>query len=366
MKLLFFISSFQSGGAERVASILLERWRREGWDIVAAEWSLKDPFYALDPSIQLVRLGLNAEPRSPLDKVIAPLRRLASIRKTIRRESPDLVVSFMTRQNIYSIFAARFSRVPIIVCEHNKRFADIVSPSLDRVRALAYRRADKVTVLTARDHEEYPFLHNIAVMPNPLDLPPKPEERTRSRYVLAVGRLERQKGFDLLLAAFTSIPDRKRFKLLIVGEGCERPRLEAQIRRLGLENEVELLGRRNDVYDLYQEAAFLVLPSRYEGFGMVLVEAMAFGCPVVAFDCPCGPREIIRDGIDGLLVPDGDVPALAAAMERMMGDEALRGRLGKAGPAVRERFGIDKVAVMWKDLFDEVLASKKRKRIRDQ
>ncbi|HOX18366.1 MAG TPA: glycosyltransferase, partial [Spirochaetales bacterium] len=142
----------------------------------------------------------------------------------------------------------------------------------------------------------------------------------------------------------------------IAGEGGERPKLEGQIRALGLEGEVELLGRRSDVYSLYEEAAFLVLPSRFEGFGMVLVEAMSFGCPVVAFDCPCGPAEVVRDGVDGLLVPNGDVGALAGAMERMMSDEALRDSLGRAGTDARVRFGIDTVSAMWRAIFNEALA----------
>lgn len=360
MKLLFFISSFQSGGAERVASILLERWRREGHEIVAAEWSLKDPFYELHPAIRLVRLGLNASAGPPRRRGATAGGKFARIRRLIREENPDLVVSFMTRQNIYSIFAARSARVPVIVSEHSLRGVPLVSRGLDAVRSFAYRLASRVVLLTKADLGAYPALRNAAAIPNPVDLPPAVDGAARNKSILAVGRLASEKGMDLLVEAFSRIPDRRGFRLRIAGEGPDRRSLEALIRERGLKDEVELLGRRSDVYSLYEEAAFLVLPSRYEGFGMALVEAMAFGCPVVAFDCPCGPAEIVRDGIDGLLVPNGEVGALAAAMERMMGDEALRDRLGRAGPEVRERFGIDKVAAMWEGLFGEVLAGRKK------
>jgi len=360
MKLLFFISSFQSGGAERVASILLERWRQEGWEIVVAEWSLKDPFYALDPSIRFLRLGLNAPPASLLDRGLAPLRRLAAVRRTIREEGPDLVVSFMTRQNVYAALASCGLGLPLVVSEHSLRAVPLVSRGLDLVRALVYPRADRVVLLTKADLAAYPALHNASVIPNPVDLPPPSGPRERKSYILAVGRLSHEKGMDLLISAFSRIPDRRGFSLRIAGEGSERARLEAQIRDLGLGGEVELLGRRNDVYELYEEAAFLVLPSRFEGFGMVLVEAMAFGCPVVAFDCPCGPAEVVRDGLDGLLVPNGDVDALAAALGRMIGDPSLRESLGRAGLEARERFGIDTVAAQWKALFDEVLSGRKK------
>jgi GalNAc-alpha-(1->4)-GalNAc-alpha-(1->3)-diNAcBac-PP-undecaprenol alpha-1,4-N-acetyl-D-galactosaminyltransferase len=360
MKILFFISSFQSGGAERVASILLDRWRREGWEIVVAQWSLKDPFYALDPSICFRRLGLNDQPRSILDRLLAPFRRLSTVRQTIREESPDLVVSFMTRQNVYACLASRGLGIPLIVSEHSLRSVPLVSRGLDAVRALVYPWADRVVLLTKSDLAAYSSLQNASVIPNPVDLPPASVRGARKPYILAVGRLSREKGMDLLVSAFSRITERHGFVLRIAGEGDERTRLEARIRELGLQADVELLGRRNDIYSLYEEASFLVLPSRYEGFGMVLVEAMSFGCPVVAFDCPCGPAEIIRDDIDGLLVPNGDVTALAAAMERMMSDEALRLRLGLAGPEVRQRFGIDKIAGMWDALFTKVLAAPKK------
>lgn len=358
MKLLFFISSFQSGGAERVASILLARWCREGHEIVAAEWSLKNPFYALDPSIRLVRLGLNAEPRTLIDRVVAPLRRLACIRRTIRRESPDLVVSFMTRQNVYAAVAKVGLGIPLVVSEHSLRSVPLVSWGLDAARSLAYRLATRVVLLTRADLGAYPSLRNATAIPNPVDLSAASGGVAREKVILAVGRLSPEKGMDLLVEAFSHIVDRRGFKLRVAGEGPERTALEALIRERGLEGEVELLGRRADVYSLYEAASFLVLPSRYEGFGMVLVEAMAFGCPVVAFDCPCGPAEVVRDGVDGLLVPNGDVKALAATMERMMGDEALRDRLGRSGPEVRERFSIEKVAALWRGLFDEALSRK--------
>jgi len=362
MKLLFFISSFQSGGAERVASILLERWRRDGWEIVAAEWSLKDPFYALDSSIRLVRLGLNAEPKTLFDRVSAPLGRLACIRKTIRLERPDLVVSFMTRQNVYAAVARVGLGIPLVVSEHSLRSVPLVSRWLDAARSLAYRLATRVVLLTRADLGAYPSLRNTTAIPNPVDLPSASGGVAREKVILAVGRLSSEKGMDLLVEAFSRIVDRRGFRLRVAGEGPERAALEALIRERGLEGEIELLGRRADVYALYEAASFLVLPSRYEGFGMALVEAMAFGCPVVAFDCPVGPAEVVREGVDGLLVPNGDVEALAATMERMMGDEALRDRLGRAGPEVRERFGVDKVAAAWAGLFNEALSEAGRPR----
>jgi len=351
MKILFFISSFQSGGAERVASILLGKWRKAGHEVVAAEWSIKDSFYELDPGIRLLRLGFNASAGPPPRRGAGPWRKLSGMRALIRDERPDVVVSFMTRQNVYAIMAGIGLGVPVIVSEHSLRGVPLVSKGLDLLRSITYRMANKVVLLTEEDRGAYPFLRNAVAIGNPVELPAATGGEARRASILAVGRLAREKGMDRLVEAFARMPDRHGYTLEIAGDGPDRPALERRIKDLGLEGQVCLLGRRSDVYALYERAAFLVLASRHEGFGMVLVEAMAFGCPVIAFDCPCGPREIIHDGLDGLLVPDGDIDALAAAMERLASDAELRDRLGREGLAVRERYGSYKIAASWEALF---------------
>jgi len=200
------------------------------------------------------------------------------------------------------------------------------------------------------------------VLPNPVESPAEGESAPplglpAGRVLLALGRLAPEKGFDLLLTAFADLaPSRPHWSLVILGEGPERPRLEAQRRRLGLEGRTHLPGAVADPSAWLRRAKLFVLSSRYEGFSNALCEAQAWGVPAVAFDCESGPAEILRHGVSGLLVPPGDVPALAASLARLMDDEALRRSMAARAPEVVQRFGLEKVLDLWEALFGRVLA----------
>ena len=177
-----------------------------------------------------------------------------------------------------------------------------------------------------------------------------------TRTVLAVGRLTPQKGFDLLLEAFARIAaDFTDWRLVILGSGTDRDALVEQATQLGIAESVELLGWTAEVASWFSNADLFVLSSRYEGFPNVLLEAMAAGVPVISFDCESGPREIVRHELDGLLVPAGDVAALASAMQRLMADETLRHTYGQRGREVTERFSVAEFFRRWQQVLAECI-----------
>jgi len=205
----------------------------------------------------------------------------------------------------------------------------------------------------------------VAVIPNAA-LWPLPRQSPRitpdslchagRRLLLAVGRLEVQKGFDLLVDAFINLAKRySDWDLVILGEGPQHAPLQDEVRAAGLEKRVLLPGRVGNVGEWYERADLYVLSSRFEGFPNALAEAMAHGLAAVSFDCETGSRDIIRHGVDGLLVPPGDVAGLTAALAHLMGIATLRRQFAKRAVEVRERFSMERIAGTWEELFEEIM-----------
>jgi glycosyltransferase involved in cell wall biosynthesis len=174
--------------------------------------------------------------------------------------------------------------------------------------------------------------------------------------LVAVGRLIRQKGFDLLLRALARCEGAgRKARLVIVGEGPERCALEALAHELGIAERVLMAGFVADPSAWYAHGDVFVLPSRWEGFGHVIVEAMACGLPVVAFDCPYGPVDILGDGEGGILVPPDDVSALAATLDQILGDADRRAGLTSAAPQVAARFSEPRIVMEYANLIEQVI-----------
>ncbi|MEU8106082.1 glycosyltransferase family 4 protein [Nonomuraea muscovyensis] len=221
-----------------------------------------------------------------------------------------------------------------------------------------YGRFDAVVVLTRSNQLAYRELlpgTPIVRIPNIVE-PSGALSRQENPVVVSAGRLVRQKGFDLLVQAFgQAVRRHPEWELRIFGSGARKATLAALIEAQGLGDRVRLLGRTTRLDSELARASIYALSSRFEGLPMVMIEAMGHALPVAAFDCPTGPADVLTHEIDGLLVPPGDVGALAAALDRLMGDRDLRLRLGAEAARTARSYAPDVVMPLWVDLFSRLL-----------
>jgi glycosyltransferase involved in cell wall biosynthesis len=220
-----------------------------------------------------------------------------------------------------------------------------------------YRDLEALVVLTEGDRADYLALGDLRVerIPNPTPPVAAGTSTLDAPVVVAAGRLTSQKGFDLLIPAFAPVARRHpEWSLRIDGGGPERPALEALIDAEGMQGRIELMGPTRRLGNALAEASIFVLSSRFEGFGLVILEAMSVGLPVVSFDCPRGPSEIITSGRDGTVVPPEDVAALSEAIDELVRDAARRRAYGAAALETAARYDQREIGARWEALLDEL------------
>jgi glycosyltransferase involved in cell wall biosynthesis len=361
MRLTLVISSLGAGGAERVLSGMANYWAVRGRQVtlITLSSSNEPPFYPLAPNVIHIPLGVQMTSPGPVAGVLNNVVRLKALREAICQSRPNVIVSFIDQVNVLTLLATTGLSLPVIVSER-------IDPTLYRLawiwelaRRWTYPRATQVVVQTAGVATYFRGLRT-RVIPNPVPrqlLRSTSEHRTEQPVLLAMGRLVDQKGFDLLLHAFSKIASRfPEWSLQIWGEGPKRQALEQLRRELGLSRQVTFPGYTRKTSDVMRAADLFVLSSRFEGFPNVLCEAMACGLPIVSFDCPSGPAEIIRHEHDGLLVPAADVAALASALERAMKNANDRDRWAANASTISDRFDQDRVMALWEDVIDESIS----------
>lgn len=367
MRLTLIISSLTAGGAERVMSLMANYWAAKEWEITILTFDdgAEPPFYPLDPRVRHICLAVNSTSSNWLLGIWNNFNRIQALFGAIASLKPEVVISFMDTTNVLTILATRALNLRVVVSERVDPTLYSIGKTWDSLRRWTYPSASSIVVQTQRAEDYFASELRLPsyVIPNPVVLPPKsediPQAEKTKRSLVAMGRLTPQKGFDLLLKAFAKLKDKHPdWILTIFGEGELRPELEALRDKLKLQARVYFPGNVKNVYESLKQADIFVLPSRFEGFPNALCEAMACGLPVIATDCPSGPREIVEDDIDGILVPNEDVKALIAAMDRLMNDEQERLRLSSRATEVLERFNLEKVMLLWEQLLEEVVTKK--------
>ena len=376
MKLIYCMASvYNPGGMERV---LLNKvcWfaARDGYKGmgVTTDQQGRPPFYQFPENVQMVDLGINYSvdnDRSPIAKITSYFQKRRKHRKVLAdlllRERADVVISLYPSESSF-IPKIKDGSKKVLELHLNRYFRLQYGRSgllglADRFRSWQdvriARKFDKFVVLTKEDAGYWGNLPNLEVIPNAAPDVPEITYNPSSHRIIAVGRLDYQKGFDRLIDAWSMVSEdlRKEWNLDIFGQGEWKEMLEKKIDGLGMGSSVKINPPTKDIFKEYASSAFIVMSSHYEGLPMVLIEAMSCGLPGVCFDFKCGPKDIIIDGENGLLISEGDVPGLAKAMERLMFDESLRTRMSGEALSIREPYSEKRVMEQWVNCFRSIL-----------
>ncbi len=402
-KLLFVLPSLGGGGAERASVDLLHGIDRQRFQITLALFTRSGSFLQELPNdVPLYDL------RGRQSYDLRLVWRLAGV---LRRENPDVVFSVLRYTNLITLLAYRLAGIQarVVVNEQNPPSAEFALFGAGRVKAWFLRQlypwADRVTAISTGIARELVSIYGlpqdkVQVIPNPVDLvrvrtlaaaklehpwfpaPPRTRDgvpvkagRTASAgrgsrpergwstdqsgppVLVAAGRLHPQKGFAYLIRAFSIVRQVLPCKLVILGEGPLRTELEDLIASLGLADDIALPGFQENPYNYVSNSAMFVLSSLFEGFGNVLVDALALGVPVISTRCPVGPEDIITDGVTGVFVPPADEKALAQAILRVLRDSELRRRLSANGPLRAADFAIERIVSQYEALFECLVAT---------
>lgn len=372
LNILIFTHTLASGGTERVAATLANHWAAQHWRVTVVTLArAEEDFYVLDPRVARRALALAMPSKGALDALSQNIRRVIALRRIIEELRPDVALAMMSTPNVLLALAAQGSTG---VCAVGSEHCYPPHHPLGRVWSVLcsrlYGRLDAVVTLTqecaawVRTHSNanrVPIIPNAAPWPLPSQPPhvvPQSLCRPGRKLLLAVGRLDTVKNLEALIRTFAWLaPRHPEWDLVILGEGPLRPTLERAVHEMRLEQRVKLPGIAGNVGEWYGRADLYVMTSHSEGFPNSLAEALCHGVPAVSFDCDTGPRDIIRHGVDGLLVPPGDEAALEQALDGVMGDGALRGMLADHAAGARERFSIERISAMWESLFRELLGA---------
>ncbi len=385
MKIVYYLPSlYISGGLERIitckANYFAEHLKDSEVCIITSEQNNKKPYFKLSPLIQLIDINVLIDTPVNQNKFIKlakyPFKYLlfkSRFKRIIKEINPDILISTLRRElnfintiddkivKIGEFHISRFSYHSFSI-KNNSWLANCIKSFFEKRFINNIKNLDSFIVLTEEEKSFWPELNNIATIHNPLTINSVDKSNCNNKKVIAVGRYAHQKGFDMLIESWSIVaslhPD---WELAIYGEGNDSE-LKNHIDKYHLNDSCFLKPATQDIVSKYCESSIFVLSSRYEGFGLVITEAMACGVPPIAFDCPCGPKDIINNLKDGILVKSGDINELAEKICFLIENENIRKEMGVNARKNAERFKIEHIAEQWITLFNKLVKSKKVKK----
>ena len=371
---------YSAGGVERVVSYKASYFAEQlGYDvtIIVTEGNGRDCYFPLSDKVKVINFELGFEAlwqASFAKKIILYLTKQRQYKKLLKRElmciRPDFTITTLRREiNFLSDIPDGSKKIGELHVDraNYRNFATNKQNPIKQVFSRWWsnslldhiRRLDKMVLLTDSAMYDWPELDNKIKISDPLPFLIDEKSSLLCKRIISIGRFDYEKGNDLLLQVWKKVeiqmPD---WQLDIYGNGNREPYL-LQMRQLEIDSSrCHLYEPINDVKKEYLNSSVFVLPSRYEGFGLVLIEAMACGVPVVSFDCENGPRSIITNGADGFLIPTFDIDAFADKLLLLMRDENLRRQMGEKAQKSAAKYDIDSIGLQWKQLFDGLMANR--------
>lgn len=368
---------YSAGGMERVVTAKANYFADHfGYEvtIIVTEGNVDHSFFHLSKRVEVINFGLAFEElwnKPFLNKLYLYFKKQRKYKKLLKKEllriKPDITISTLRREINFlnDIQDGSLKIGELHLSRSNYRGIEDGNSSLikrlfsrwwkkDIITQL--RRLDKFVVLTDNAVRDWPELDNVLMIPDPLPIEVNTPCRSDRKRVISVGRYSNEKGYDLLLRIWSIVekecPD---WQLDVYGMGDPTPYIKI-IDDLSIDQRrCHLKSSLVNVESEYHKSSIFVHPSRSEGFGLVIVEAMACSLPVVSFDCENGPRSIISDGVDGFLVPPFNIRFFADRIIMLINDENLRKQMGEKGWAKSQQYGIEKIAMQWKMLFDDMM-----------
>ena len=365
--IVIIVSAMNLGGAQRVVSILCDHWSQNGYQVtlISTYTGEKTNHYLVNENVSL--RYLSDSPYLSRSKLVNLLWKLFQLRKLVKSINPDQVISFLTRVNVASALSLVGLKIPLTICERTWTPFATLNKKFYWLYKILFKNIDRIIVQT---DESRTWLHNyfhtieVNVIPNPT-MYPIPFQNEQSidpnsllqidrKIILASGRMHKYKQFDLLINAYSSISHKYLdWDLVILGDGEERVDLSQQSLNLGLEKRVHLPGSVGNVSVWYQRADLFVLSSSVEGFPNVLLEAMTYGLPCISFDCDTGPRDMIENGINGILIDPADKEfGITRALIRLIDDENYRKEISTNSILLRDRYSVTSIMKKWDHVLD--------------
>lgn len=354
MKIHFIVADITfRGGIERVTINLANELIKEN-DITIVSYfkTNKKVNYEFDEKIEIKYLSNEkyiGEPGS-LKRLFKFLRKIYIVTKYFKKESTDIIVA-QGMPVALMLFFLNFMNKKIIVCEHVHYF--YYGKIMRFIRNILYKSYFKLIVLTEKDKKYFQEnLKNVDCIPNFIPSISNKTSELNNKVLISIGRLEEQKGYDILVDICSKFLSKyPEWKLKIFGEGNLKEKLQSQIEEFNLQNQILLMGTTDKIEEEYLKSDIYIMSSRFEGFPMVLLEAASYNLPIISFDCPSGPSDIIENGVNGFLIKNFDEKEMQEKIEILMKNENLRKEMSKNNKEKIEQFSKNTILKKWRELF---------------